>query len=171
MIMSTPFPFKHVQTYAGNTRPSSHANERRDCAVRALSLAAGILYATAHAMCAYAGRRSRRGFGVEKFSRVLRQAHFQEVPVLRGATLAEALPVLSNGHFVVWVHDHYFAVIHGVVVDTWQDGAESGRRKIKWVYKRCENRALGICGSLPGTRDESRPWESQIVSDLPLSLT
>jgi hypothetical protein len=108
--------------------------ERRDCSVRALAIASGLPYATAHSRCQAGGRRSKFGFDDQKFAAVLKTSGFVKCPLLHGCTLVDAMPALAHGRFVVWANDHYFAVVHGTVTDMLAC-PEGPRRRIKWVYR------------------------------------
>jgi hypothetical protein len=50
------------------------------------------------------------------------------------------MPALAHGRFVIWVNDHYFAVIHGTVTDMLAC-PEGPRRRIKWVYRLTDTAA------------------------------
>lgn len=109
-------------------------NERRDCAVRSLAIASGLTYTGAYKLCAEAGRHARRGFHNLRFIQVLRRTGFRECANLKGATIADALPALTHGRFVLYVSGHFMAVVEGVHMDM-LNCLESKRRRIRWVYK------------------------------------
>lgn len=111
-------------------------NETNDCTVLAVASATGLDYLTSHTLAAQAGRQPRRGFHSH---RILKEAvrcgwingysevstyHVQNAPK-HGTyhssspypTLAQVLPLLSKGRYVLETQSHAFAVVDGVIYD------------------------------------------------------
>jgi hypothetical protein len=106
-------------------------NERNDCAVRALYLASGMPYQTAYSLCEQAGRKPNRGFN-NVFYYLLLGAHgFEERPHYTGLYLGHAIRNMREGRFILYVRNHFFAVINGAVYDQMPQGP---RRRVKWCY-------------------------------------
>lgn len=103
-------------------RPRSHAHERLDCSVRALRIAAGVEYATAHLALMASGRVDRHGIQNWVMDRAARRLGLVRLPVtatefVPGMTLAQFLRACVPGRYVVQRRGHYFAVVNGVVHD------------------------------------------------------
>jgi hypothetical protein len=132
---SRPVPFRQVSAQG------RYADEKRDCAVRALAIATGLSYDGAHRRCRDAGRRYGMGFNNKKYAAALQRLGFIECPAFKKSTLADALPGLKHGRFIVYVEGHFFAVVHGTHMDM-VDCPESLNRRVRWVYKLTDNSKL-----------------------------
>jgi hypothetical protein len=92
-----------------------YADERNDCAVRALSNATGMSYQRAHALFSAAGRRYRGRTRWDVSTPIYNrfgEMRFQRITVVE---FARRHPV---GTFIVHVRGHLFAVRDGVALDT-----------------------------------------------------
>ena len=96
--------------------------ETRDCAVRALAVAACVSYDEAHAACKAEGRRDRQG----TYEGTLKRAAMRLAPgasCLRyddgfyGKTARDVAAMFPVGHFVLWSRNHAFALCDGVLHD------------------------------------------------------
>lgn len=97
--------------------------EKKDCAVRALAVAACVSYDEAHAACAAEGREPRQGthpYVIARAARRLAPGAYG-LPLsdqcLYGRTaraIAAAYPV---GHYVLWSNSHAFALCDGTLHD------------------------------------------------------
>lgn len=120
----------------------SYTQERGDCTVHALAVAAGISYARAHAFLRSRGRRDRCGMRMwsyhfgnyagsnGKFVPITSQIKMQLVYAFdpRWVTVGKVLRSgLLPPRCVLGVRGHVFAVINGVVEDT-RDLNETRRR-------------------------------------------
>lgn len=114
-------------------------NETNDCTVLAVASAIGLDYLTAHTLAAQAGRVARKGFFS---SRILKEAQrtgwiagYTQTKMYDGArlqknhtygayrgsspypTLAQVMPLLAKGRYVLETGNHAFAVVDGVIYD------------------------------------------------------
>ncbi len=115
-------------------------DETNDCTVRAVSAATGLTYLNAHGLAKLAGRHSKKGFWTDK---ILREAKANGIldytksymfdmakltksiksgwgKISHGSpypTLAQVLPLLSKGRFILETRKHALAVVDGVVYD------------------------------------------------------
>lgn len=86
--------------------------EHRDCTVRALSIAQEIPYHEAHNICAFYGRKNRRGFHcASMFNKLFGR------PIKRTGSVGKFVESNIEGRFVVQIRGHAFAVINGSVAD------------------------------------------------------
>lgn len=106
--------------------------ESRDCSVRALAHCLNIPYGEAHAKLAALGRKNRHGFSFKKWANSLDTLGLEMKPELSCRTLAKTLPAMATGRYLCRVSGHFFAVIDGVVTDSWEQ--KPGRRLLM-VYK------------------------------------
>lgn len=125
--MSIPQHLKEARTAYG---------ERNDCTVIALSIAAGVDYATAHEAMRLEGRRNCRGVYLGQQSRALarlgRKLVSVRMPTARTVTTLErALP--SRGIFWAYTtgYRHVLACRAGKVLD-WSAGR---RHRIEEIYR------------------------------------
>ena len=108
--------------------PAEQRNERSDCAVRALMVAACIDYYAAYTALAIAGRKKNQGTHVSQ----MRAAIKSLVPgAMEGArnpvTIARFVRDNPRGHFILFVRWHFVAVCDGVIHDhNWH-----GRQRVK----------------------------------------
>ena len=103
--------------------------ETNDCTVRATAHCFDINYADAHARLSELGRKNGKGM---HFSRVVDSLGLVRRADLCAMTLKKALPDMNSGRFICLVSRHVFAVIDGIVHDSWKQ--KPGRR-LKMVYE------------------------------------
>jgi hypothetical protein len=108
-------------------------NEQADCTVRSVAIAAEIPYMAAHTMMKLLGRKyrcaSRRGVIEQFFSTKPRLGRYTIAPQYLvptpTTTVGKFLERRASGRFIVRVRGHVFAVVDGVVHDSYF----CGRRK------------------------------------------
>jgi hypothetical protein len=118
---------------------SQVANERNDCVVRAMMTVTGSTYKAAHDLLrTRCNRRNRKGTPARplialldsgstlgaKFERVVGRPG-QYIGGTRSMTLAAFIRSNPVGVFFVWKRGHAFAIVDGVLVDTWHVGSRS----------------------------------------------
>lgn len=109
--------------------------ETKDCTVRAFAAAASIDYRDAHEIARKAGRKNCRGFWSDKILRAARDAgmltysivNMYEPSRIKGQwdnnrkspypTLAQVMPLLQQGRYILESHNHALAVVEGDVFD------------------------------------------------------
>ena len=105
--------FDYVCNDAGSPK-----DERRDCTVRALSIAAGIPYPVAHRALQSNGRIYRKGLSRKVWFGIL-DTHFQRVIGHKGCTFNTVIPTLDKTkNYIISKRGHSLAVIQGVVHDS-----------------------------------------------------
>jgi hypothetical protein len=113
--------------------PRTYEWERRDCVVRASSIATGISYPEMHAKYKAAGRQDRRGTSVFLISEVL---DFEQSIVAEyrhnAWTLKKFLSIYNKGRWVMCNRNHAWAVIDGVVHDQGEIGS---RTRVLWAWR------------------------------------
>lgn len=143
--------------------PASHPNETLDCTVRALSVAANVPYARAHALMARAGRKPRKGAQLHQLARAAQcvggiraalpespavkryRAGYGWSPVSPYPTLAAVLAAHPTGRLLVTGLRHAFAVIDGEVHD-WANSSIGLRSRIDglWIFPGAQHRPNGL---------------------------
>jgi hypothetical protein len=127
-------PFKQTD---GGKNHAGFLKENRDCTVRSLALAAGINYSDAHKCCSEAGRRPRQGLldhGIQK-AVSLASSRFGITAKLIApphGTFAQMREKYNQGRYIFTSSRHAFAVIDGVLHDSWHVG---GRTKVGMIIK------------------------------------
>ena len=114
---------KVVSEYA--TRHGAGAPEKKDCVVRAISLAVNVAYAEVHAALAAQGRETGKSTYARQTLTVVESYGMQQVPTVR-PTLQQFIRENRQGRYVVIRRGHAFALIDGVVHD-W-NGSKTGPR-------------------------------------------
>lgn len=119
------------------------SDDKNDCTVRTLSKITGMGYQAAHDVLSFYGRKPNEGFVWQNLMREL-QKEFVEVydkysnqnlvQIWQGKylpkrlqyrktyTVSQALKKFNKGKFAFLVHGHVFAVLDGVVHDTFRSG-------------------------------------------------
>ena len=109
-------------------------DERRDCAVRAFSVAACVSYDSAHALFEKFGRRDRHATSLAMSVSVLRdQFPAAQRITFRTCTVGAFLKNHIDGHYIVFVRNHCFAVCDGIIFD-WKPAL---KRIVKSAWKLC----------------------------------
>src|SRR5216684_4002870 len=127
---------KHQAFDVDGTR-GEYKNEKHDCTVFAISIAAQMPYGAAHRELELAGRKARKGFPTRQFIsfKQNRIANYRvsEVPLFAiRPTLARVRHLTQSGRYIVTITRHAFAVIDGIVHDSYPSG---GRARVKAIYK------------------------------------
>ena len=143
--------------FSGNTCDTSvkfAGKERNDCTVRALASAGAMHYDKAHELLKKYGRKDRFGANFNTMHKAYREAGFAldsvhgstlsakyvaritQLQASTGTTLANILPKLAFGQYIVNVTGHAVAVVNGKLIDTFDNPA--GKRVIA-VFKKIEN--------------------------------
>jgi hypothetical protein len=151
--------------------PDRHDHERKDCIIRALSVAANVPYLKAYDdVMATGGRKPQRGGIVPHILAKLKGYAIKQVfwwfevpdrrnkPYFGAVTLAEFVRRFPKGRYFVIKNSHAFAVVDGKVHDTVKLGA---RTRIL--------RAWQITPIEPVTNQESPP-DSREKKDLTASV-
>lgn len=98
-------------------------DERNDCVVRGLAIAARVPYARAHRLVAAATGRRSRGRTHDFMGMMLRERLGQRgVELTKRYTVAGFVKQFPKGHYLASKSGHVFAVVNGVVHDTWKPG-------------------------------------------------
>ena len=107
-------------------------NEYNDCVVRALSLASGISYPAMHKEMAELGRKNRcrtKSFWTDWADEWCGPRVNYEKGKM---TVLKFIQLNPKGRFVIRIRGHAFAVIDGVIHDTWE------QRPGSWVISSWE---------------------------------
>ena len=111
--------------------PAELCNERSDCAVRALSVAACVDYYTAYTALAIAGRRKNRGtYAHQMYAAITRLVPDARQGAHNPVTIARFVRDNPRGHFILFVRWHFAAVCDGVLHDSMQRGRPRIKRHI-----------------------------------------
>lgn len=100
----------------GGRAESSHPQERRDCTVRALAIAARLSYDTAHAILASCGRKTKRGPKSSRYNTFMARRNGRALK--RSGSVGKFAELHPNGRFIIHVRGHAFALVDGVAYDT-----------------------------------------------------
>lgn len=108
----------------GGRASSSRPRQRNDCTVRALAIAGSLSYDDAYDLLKEAGRKCSRGFQFSAWLNRQGWAARISFPAVKGqrrmnpATFVQRFP---KGRFICQVAKHVFAVIDGVVFDSFEN--------------------------------------------------
>lgn len=121
-------------TDAGRAVGGFASIERLDCSVRAVAIALGLPYASAHAKLSAFGRQTG-GLLYNSPTFFLQHLGLEQRPDLSCRTVATALRDMGpTGRFIVRVYRHVFAVVDGVVHDLPADCPKPTAR-VRMVYQ------------------------------------
>lgn len=95
-------------------------NEMNDCAVRAYATYKQIPYEQAHALFKKAGRKDRRATPVAMIKKLL-----GSTGQIKGLTLNGLMQSYPQGRVYAVKRGHAFALVDGVLHDTWKVGGKS----------------------------------------------
>lgn len=121
--------------------------DKRDCAVRALSIAANMPYGRAHAYYQMAGRKDNKGtpwaatqrlFGELGYERLNTYCWQSSTVGSMYSTVAQFLRMYPVGRFWLCRHGHAFAVVDGVVHDWVRGTGARSRVLVAWRVKVAE---------------------------------
>jgi hypothetical protein len=140
---------------------ASSQGEHNDCAVRALSVAAGLPYESAHALLKKHGRVDNRGTYPSSITKALidlaPESTFTHGD--RRLTLGTFTKLMPMGTFIVFVRGHVLSVVDGTVHD-WK---EAPRRRVKFFWKLIPSETLtcqGVMSDKTG-KAENKSEQSQ----------
>jgi hypothetical protein len=129
--------------------PVAFKHEQRDCAVRALRIAAGITYERAHAMLAAYGRRAKRATSNNTVKRAAENFRLHAVNLnahLDGwPTLAKFVREHRTGSYVLRVNTHFLAVRDGVVYN-WTAKRNGARTRVKAAWSNVPEPLYRVSG-------------------------
>jgi len=103
---------------------SKRPRQSNDCTVRAVATARGMEYDVAYDLLAAEGRKCERGFHLEKWLNVQPWARKMPFPAVKGQRRMNPhtfCKTYTTGRYICRVAKHVFAVIDGVVYDTFAD--------------------------------------------------
>ena len=111
----------------GGKQAFGFTHEKNDCTVRAVSFAYGIPYNEAHAKLKSYGRKDGKGFTfisfIESEKKYINSEHSSYNYKI--GTLRKFLQEHPTGTFILIKRGHAFAVIDGVVYDSWKPGMKT----------------------------------------------
>ena len=107
--------------YTDGGRAEAGINDKNDCAVRAYSIFKQVPYAEAHALFAAEGRRNGRGTQNAVITKLLgaSEAHTTQM------TLNQLRYTYPNHRVYALKRGHAFALVGGVLYDSWKVGGKS----------------------------------------------
>ncbi len=109
--------------YTDGGRVEAGITDKNDCAVRAYSIFKQIPYSEAHAIFAEQGRKVGKGTSNNTISHILQKDGF--VARTNRMTLSQLRQVYRHYRVYALKRGHAFAMIGGVVYDTWNVGSKS----------------------------------------------
>lgn len=98
-------------------RPEGFENEKRDCSVRALSIAADLPYLVVHLAFKQAGRKDGHGTPRKLFKKVIKILNLKAVQVKRTGSVKSFINKFPTGRYYCSVRNHAFSVINGEKYD------------------------------------------------------
>lgn len=108
-------------------------SESNDCTVQAFTNATGIPYPRVWAAFRSNGRKAGRGVKLaDKAQSVAHSLGVKLTLVRRSGTLRKLLSDYPEGRFIVRVRRHAFAVVSGIVIDSWE---QKPGRQIKSAWR------------------------------------
>jgi len=115
----------------GGKASSKRPRQSNDCTVRAVAIAFGWKYDDAYDWLSAEGRECGRGFHIDEFlaERGARKMSFPAIKGQRRMNPAAFCKQFPNGRYICRVAKHVFAVIDGVVHDSWE------QRPDRCIYK------------------------------------
>jgi uncharacterized protein YbaR (Trm112 family) len=100
------------------TRPDGFNHEKRDCTVRAFSLATNIEYSIVHETFKIFGRKDKHGVYLKKLMpKICKDLGIEFKMVKRSGTVRKLIAKYPQGNFVCTVAHHAFPIIEGVPHD------------------------------------------------------
>lgn len=117
-------------------KDSQRANEKSDCTVRALALAANIEYPFAWALLSAAGRRSRSGSRVRYWSKAYKAIGLFANPIA-GVHKMSDKSLIGKGDRIVLISGHIYTVRDGMTSDGYSENLlyNRGHRRIVAAWK------------------------------------
>lgn len=102
---------------------STRPKQKNDCTVRAIALVRGMGYDEAYDLMAEEGRKCSKGFDIVKWLKKQSWAKKMAFPAVKGERRmnpAKFCETYKEGKYICRVSKHVFAVIDGVVHDTFE---------------------------------------------------
>ena len=130
------------------SKSSNKWGETNDCSVKAVAIATGVNYETAHGKCALRGRSYRKGLSESRMLRAVKDLDFVTEPVKNNHKMSPTLwrqkysssmtigamqragVIPKRGVYIVFTRSHVLCVRAGQIHD-WTDGR---RHRITSVY-------------------------------------
>jgi hypothetical protein len=113
---------------------ASGANERDDCTVRSLAIAAVVPYATAWQIAATAGRRAGRAFSIDRLMQKAKEVlglNFNKINFLPPLQIEDFIAQYPNGRYILCTKWHTCVVVDSIVYDS----SEKSMSAITSVYE------------------------------------
>ena len=108
----------HTYMKTENIRPEGFENEKKDCAVRALSLVANLPYEKVHLAFQKCGRKNGKGIIIQKkLQKVCKILNLTAKQIKRSGSVNKLIQENPIGHVYCTKRGHAFALINGVVHD------------------------------------------------------
>ena len=136
------------------SKSSNKWGETNDCSVKAVAIATGVNYETAHGKCALRGRSYRKGLSESRMLRAVKDLDFVTEPVKNNHKMSPTLwsqkysssmtigamqragVIPKRGVYLVFTRSHVLCVRAGQIHD-WTDGR---RHRITSVYQVKRNK-------------------------------
>lgn len=117
---------KKPVTYKITTPADRYSHETNDCSVKALSNSFDVSYVAAHSVLKKFGRKDRHGVAFSAFmtqnNNELFRQKFEEF-ARPGMTIKTFVNKFNKGTYIVRYTGHVFAVVNGVVLDSFEVNA------------------------------------------------
>jgi len=123
---------QYILTDAGAA--AAGANERNDCTVRALAIAAVIPYVTAWQIANEAGRRTGRAFNIERLMEKAKDVlglNFNKITLLPPLQIEDFITQYPSGRYIVCTKWHTCVISDSIVYDS----EEKSMSAITLVYE------------------------------------
>jgi hypothetical protein len=115
---------------------STGMSEKNDCTVRAFAIVSGKPYKDVHKVIETFGRKNGKGLAKcnKKVQPISKALGINLKQVCRSGSLKKLIENNPNGKMLVLVRKHAFAVVDGIVEDTWQQSVD---RHVKgaWILE------------------------------------
>lgn len=113
---------------ANPLRPDTHAHEKKDCTVRALSLAANIPYERAHEILKELGRKEGHGIRFKDVAQeAFKMAGVKVKLVKRSGTANTVIKTYPTSTLYCLKRGHAFVIKDGKILDTTKPGVHIKR--------------------------------------------
>lgn len=113
--------------------------ERSDCTVRALQILSGKPYELVHAVTMAYGRKQRRGFKAfeRAFPAMASRLGMTVKEIYWNVTVEKVIRAYPTHRLMIQIRGHVFAVVDGVIHDTWHP---SLRCRVRHFWKVAESK-------------------------------
>jgi hypothetical protein len=123
----------HIERTDGGRDQDGFEYETRDCAVRAIAIAASIPYAHAHALLKAEGRKDRHGTKLLMSEKALIKTNAMVEGLHFIGTLSQLIQIYPRGRYYVTVRHHALALVDGVIHD--QGSIAGPRSHVRRLYR------------------------------------